>query len=89
MQICMQKEVKVDGKVRTDLNYPAGFMGEYVNMKPGRGGNTINNLSVVLRQHIPDYYPIFPAVQIWCKSLRLVTNSGFCTTQRADLSCIA
>ena len=27
--ICMQKFVKVDGKVRTDLNYPAGFMGEY------------------------------------------------------------
>jgi len=24
--ICMQKFVKVDGKVRTDLNYPAGFM---------------------------------------------------------------
>jgi RS4NT (NUC023) domain/S4 domain len=26
--ICMQKLVKVDGKVRTDLNFPAGFMGE-------------------------------------------------------------
>jgi len=25
-QICMQKHVKVDGKVRTDVNYPAGFM---------------------------------------------------------------
>ena len=25
--ICMQKLVKVDGKVRTDLNFPAGFMG--------------------------------------------------------------
>eukprot|EP00611_Tribonema_gayanum_P003592 TRINITY_DN1284_c0_g1_i2.p1 TRINITY_DN1284_c0_g1~~TRINITY_DN1284_c0_g1_i2.p1 ORF type:complete len:264 (-),score=118.66 TRINITY_DN1284_c0_g1_i2:89-880(-) len=24
--ICMQKHVKVDGKVRTDLNFPAGFM---------------------------------------------------------------
>jgi ribosomal protein S4E len=24
--ICMQKLVKVDGKVRTDLNFPAGFM---------------------------------------------------------------
>jgi ribosomal protein S4E len=24
--ICMQKQVKVDGKVRTDINYPAGFM---------------------------------------------------------------
>lgn len=26
--ICKQKFVKVDGKVRTDLNYPAGFMGK-------------------------------------------------------------
>lgn len=25
--ICKQKFVKVDGKIRTDLNYPAGFMG--------------------------------------------------------------
>jgi ribosomal protein S4E len=24
--ICMQKEIKVDGKVRTDPNFPAGFM---------------------------------------------------------------
>ncbi len=44
MQICMQKEVKVDGKVRTDLNYPAGFMGEYVNMNRGRGGTTTRRL---------------------------------------------
>ena len=27
MMIVMQKLVKVDGKVRTDLNYPAGFQG--------------------------------------------------------------
>lgn len=26
MMICMQKLVKVDGKTRTDLNFPAGFM---------------------------------------------------------------
>ena len=26
MQICMERCVKVDGKVRTDFNYPAGFM---------------------------------------------------------------
>lgn len=26
MQICMERHVKVDGKVRTDHNYPAGFM---------------------------------------------------------------
>lgn len=26
MQICMERCVKVDGKVRTDHNYPAGFM---------------------------------------------------------------
>merc|ERR1712000_603316 len=24
--ICMQRLIKVDGKVRTDLNFPAGFM---------------------------------------------------------------
>ena len=29
MQIVMQKLVKVDGKVRTDINYPAGFMGAW------------------------------------------------------------
>ncbi len=40
MQICMQREVKVDGKVRTDLNYPAGFMGEYVNVRIDRRGGT-------------------------------------------------
>jgi small subunit ribosomal protein S4e len=27
MQIVMQRLVKVDSKVRTDLNFPAGFMG--------------------------------------------------------------
>ena len=26
--IVMQKLVKVDGKVRTELNFPAGFMGK-------------------------------------------------------------
>jgi ribosomal protein S4E len=26
--ICMQKLVEVDGKTRTDVNFPAGFMGE-------------------------------------------------------------
>jgi small subunit ribosomal protein S4e len=26
--ICKQRLVKVDGKVRTDVTYPAGFMGE-------------------------------------------------------------
>ncbi|GMI54861.1 hypothetical protein ScalyP_jg7210 [Parmales sp. scaly parma] len=26
MQICMERHVKVDGKVRTDYNFPAGFM---------------------------------------------------------------
>jgi ribosomal protein S4E len=25
--ICMQKLVKVDGKIRTDQRFPAGFMG--------------------------------------------------------------
>ena len=25
-QICMERCVKIDGKVRTDMNYPAGFM---------------------------------------------------------------
>lgn len=27
-KIVMQRLIKVDGKVRTDPNYPAGFMGE-------------------------------------------------------------
>ena len=27
--ICMQRLVKVDGKVRTDATYPAGFMGMF------------------------------------------------------------
>jgi small subunit ribosomal protein S4e len=27
LMIVMQKLVKVDGKVRTELNFPAGFMG--------------------------------------------------------------
>jgi small subunit ribosomal protein S4e len=27
-KICMQRLIKVDGKVRTDTNFPAGFMGE-------------------------------------------------------------
>lgn len=28
-KIVMQRLIKVDGKVRTDSNYPAGFMGKY------------------------------------------------------------
>ena len=28
-KIVMQRLIKVDGKVRTDTNYPAGFMGEH------------------------------------------------------------
>lgn len=27
-KIVMQRTIKVDGKVRTDINYPAGFMGK-------------------------------------------------------------
>lgn len=27
-KIVMQRLIKVDGKVRTDINYPTGFMGE-------------------------------------------------------------
>lgn len=29
-KIVMQRTIKVDGKVRTDPNYPAGFMGELI-----------------------------------------------------------
>lgn len=29
-KIVMQRLIKVDGKVRTDSNYPAGFMGEHI-----------------------------------------------------------
>lgn len=28
-KIVMQRTIKVDGKVRTDINFPAGFMGEF------------------------------------------------------------
>lgn len=28
-KICMQRFIKIDGKVRTDITYPAGFMGEW------------------------------------------------------------
>lgn len=37
--ICMQRMVKVDGKIRTDENFPAGFMGGWrrpENTNPGR-----------------------------------------------------
>ena len=39
MAIVMNKLVKVDKKVRTDLNYPAGFMGECMCVFVG-GGDT-------------------------------------------------
>lgn len=29
-KIVMQRLIKVDGKVRTDPNYPAGFMGKFM-----------------------------------------------------------
>lgn len=32
--ICMQRMVKVDGKIRTDENFPAGFMGESPEHQP-------------------------------------------------------
>ena len=28
-KICMQRFIKIDGKVRTDITYPAGFMGKW------------------------------------------------------------
>ena len=31
-KILMQRLVKIDGKVRTDPNYPAGFMGKSFNL---------------------------------------------------------
>ncbi len=62
MQICMQKEVKIDGKVRTDINYPAGFMGKYVNINQGRSGTTA--LAVALLLHISDYYPVFSCTDV-------------------------
>jgi ribosomal protein S4E len=31
-KIVMQRSIKVDGKVRTDINYPAGFMGKKIVM---------------------------------------------------------
>ena len=34
-KILMQRNIKVDGKVRTDINYPSGFMGEFLYSYPG------------------------------------------------------
>lgn len=31
----MQRFIKIDGKVRTDITYPTGFMGEWA---PGEAG---------------------------------------------------
>ena len=31
-KIVMQRHIKVDGKVRTDINYPAGFMGKLLGL---------------------------------------------------------
>ena len=28
-KICAQRLIKIDGKVRTDMTFPAGFMGEF------------------------------------------------------------
>ena len=30
-KVTMQRLIKIDGKVRTDITYPAGFMGKYSN----------------------------------------------------------
>ncbi|KAI0982832.1 hypothetical protein GJ496_001707 [Pomphorhynchus laevis] len=29
-KICKQRDIKVDGKVRTDFRFPSGFMGKFV-----------------------------------------------------------
>lgn len=42
-KICMQRFIKIDGKVRTDITYPAGFMGEYV------WGSSLGSSSVLAR----------------------------------------
>lgn len=34
-KICMQRFIKIDGKVRTDVTYPTGFMGELGPWRPG------------------------------------------------------
>jgi small subunit ribosomal protein S4e len=34
-KIVMQRLIKVDGKVRTDINYPTGFMGEFQGSSEG------------------------------------------------------
>ena len=33
----MQRFIKIDGKVRTDINYPTGFMGELGGREGGGG----------------------------------------------------
>ena len=38
MMILMQKLVKIDGRVRTELNYPAGFMGAWTRRERAAAG---------------------------------------------------
>lgn len=46
-KIVMQRLIKVDGKVRTDPNYPAGFMGEWFTYK-GRSVVHVKSVSDVI-----------------------------------------
>jgi small subunit ribosomal protein S4e len=44
LMVVMQKLVNVDGKVRTELNFPAGFMGECLLLSADRRRNIIVSL---------------------------------------------
>uniref|UniRef100_A0A673TBB2 40S ribosomal protein S4 n=1 Tax=Suricata suricatta TaxID=37032 RepID=A0A673TBB2_SURSU len=43
-KICMQRFIKIDGKVRTDITYPAGFMG---NLCMVTGGANLGRIGVI------------------------------------------
>lgn len=45
-KICMQRFIKIDGKVRTDITYPTGFMGEWVAHDCGSRRSTSANVFV-------------------------------------------
>jgi hypothetical protein len=94
MMILMQKHVKVDGKVRTELNYPTGFMGEIPTWT--RVGNDLESRSLpTLRRHrVPLAHPLTPALpasshphQTLSRSRRATTSCACCTTRRAASCC--
>jgi ribosomal protein S4E len=66
--ICMQRQVKVDGKVRTDQNFPAGFMGACA-ARPRASRAVRHAVSALVCSRAR-------ASQTWCRSRRRATPSA-------------